>query len=69
MKNIYFFIDQKGANPVRDFIESLSEKEQAKIAAYAAELKIQGHNLRRPLADYLGNGLYELRPWNGVKNE
>ncbi len=62
MKNVYFFLDEKGGNPVREFIDSLPGKEQAKIAAYVSELKIQGHNLRRPLADYLGNGIYELRP-------
>ena len=64
MKGVYFFVDAKGNSPVRDFIEALSSKEQAKIAAYVSELKIQGHNLRRPLADYLGNGIYELRPKN-----
>ena len=62
MKHIYFFVNEKGDSPVREFIESLPDKEQAKIAAYVSELKIQGHNLRRPLADYLGNGIYELRP-------
>ena len=62
MKNVYFFVDEKGGNPVRQFIETLPDKEQAKIAAYVSELKIQGHNLRRPLTDYLGGGIYELRP-------
>ena len=62
MKHVYFFVDDKGHSPVRAFIENLPDKEQVKIAAYIAELKIQGHNLRRPLADYLGDGIYELRP-------
>lgn len=62
MKNIYFFVDEKGGNPVREFIENLPEKEQVKIAAYVSELRTQGHNLRRPLAGYLGDGVYELRP-------
>lgn len=62
MKNVCFFVDEKGDNPVRQFIETLPDKEQAKIAAYVSELRIQGHNLRRPLADYLGDGIYELRP-------
>ena len=57
-------MDEKGGNPVRRFIEALPDKEQAKIAAYISELRIQGHNLRRPLADYLGDGIYELRPRN-----
>lgn len=62
LKDIYWFIDERGNNPVRKFVESLSSKEQAKISAYVSELKNQGHNLRRPMADYLGNGIYELRP-------
>ena len=57
-------MDEKGGNPVRRFIEALSDKEQAKIAAYISELRTQGHNLRRPLAGYLGDGIYELRPRN-----
>ena len=30
--------------------------------AYIDELGKQGHNLRRPLADYVKDGIYELRP-------
>ena len=59
---IYYFVDERGDNPVRDFIESLPLKERAKIFAYIGELKKQGNNLRRPMADYLEDGIYELRP-------
>ncbi len=62
--NIYYFIDEKGNNPVKEFINNLSHKEQAKIFAYIEELKKQGYNLRRPLVGYLGDGVYELRPRN-----
>lgn len=62
LDGVYYFIDERGNNPVRAFIDSLSIKEQAKVFAYLDELKNQGHNLRRPMADYLGNGIYELRP-------
>lgn len=62
LSNIYYFIDERGDNPVREFLDSLSAKEQAKIFAYIVELKNRGHNLRRPMADYLGDGIYELRP-------
>jgi len=64
LKDIYYFIDERGYNPVKDFIDSLPVKERAKVFAYIIELKNQGHNLRRPMADYLGNGIYELRPQN-----
>ena len=60
--NIYYFVDQDGRNPVKKFIDSLYGKEQAKVYAYITELKNQGYNLRRPMADYLGDGIYELRP-------
>ncbi|MBM3253962.1 MAG: type II toxin-antitoxin system RelE/ParE family toxin [Candidatus Omnitrophica bacterium] len=62
LSNIYYFIDERGYNPVKEFIKSLSLKERAKIFAYIIELKNQGYNLHRPMADYLGNGIYELRP-------
>lgn len=62
LKNIYYYIDNRGNSPVKEFITALPLKQRAKVFAYIDELKEQGHNLRRPLADYLGNGIYELRP-------
>jgi len=62
LANIWFFVDERGRSPVREYLDSLTEKERAKAAAYIEELKLQGHNLRRPLADYIGHGIYELRP-------
>jgi phage-related protein len=55
-------VDEKGRIPAKEFLLSLTKKERAKISAYVMELKLQGHNLRRPMADYLGEGIYELRP-------
>lgn len=62
LKSIYYFIDERGSNPVRDFIKSLPFDERRKALSYIKELKEQGDNLRRPLAAYLGHGIYELRP-------
>ncbi len=62
LKGVYYFIDEDGCKPVKEFIDSLTEKEQAKVYAYIGELKKQGNNLRRPIADYLRDGIYELRP-------
>ncbi len=62
LQGVYHFIDEDGCLPVKEFIDFLTEKEQAKVYAYINELKNQGHNLRRPMADYLRNGIYELRP-------
>jgi len=60
--NIYYFVDERGRKPVEEFIRTLSIEERAKVFAYIIELKNQGHNLRRPIADYIGKGIYELRP-------
>jgi len=62
LSNIYYFIDENGDIPVKEFIHSLTMKEQVRIYAYIRELKREGNNLRRPLADYLTSGIYELRP-------
>ena len=62
LKGVYYFVDKDGAKPVKEFIDSLTQKEQAKVYAYIRELKRQGNNLHRPMADYLEDGIYELRP-------
>jgi len=62
LMSVCFFIDDRGKNTVKEFIDKLPLKEQAKIMAYLDELKQQGHHMRRPMADYLGEGIYELRP-------
>ena len=62
LKCVYFFIDENGRSPVEEFMADLTEKEDMKIRAYIKILKEYGHNLHRPIADYLGDGIYELRP-------
>lgn len=64
LSNIYYFIDGRGNSPIKEFIDNLPLTEQAKVFAYIVELLNQGHDLRRPIADYLGDGIYELRPKN-----
>lgn len=64
LKGVYYFIDKDGDSPVKEFMHSLTLKDQAKVYAYIRELKKQGNNLRRPMADYLGDGIYEFRPKN-----
>jgi phage-related protein len=57
-------LDERGNSPIEEFMYSLPLKEKEKILAYISELLKEGHNLRRPMADYLGHGIYELRPKN-----
>jgi phage-related protein len=59
---IGYFINDRGDSPVKEFIDDLPLEEQTKVFAYIEELRKQGHNLRRPLADYVRDGIYELRP-------
>lgn len=42
-------------------------KVQVKCLAYIAQLEAKGHELRRPSAEFLRDGIYELRPsYQGV---
>ena len=48
--------------PIRDWLKSLPEKVQRKCVLYLDQLEQEGHELRRPVADFLRDGIYELRP-------
>jgi phage-related protein len=58
---ISFYRNERGDEPVHEFIQGLSLKTHRKIAALFQLLEIEGPNLRRPYADYIGRKLYELR--------
>ena len=45
-----------------EWLNTLPVKAQAKCLAQVRLLRSQGHELRRPIADYLRDGIYELRP-------
>jgi hypothetical protein len=47
---------------VREWLKTLPNKAQRKCLTYIAQLEMQGHGLRRPIADFLRDGIYELRP-------
>ncbi|MFH1117117.1 MAG: type II toxin-antitoxin system RelE/ParE family toxin [Pseudomonadota bacterium] len=47
--------------PVLDWLDQLPIKVQDKCAARVNRLMELGHELRRPEADYLRDGIYELR--------
>ncbi len=46
---------------MRDWLDSIARKAQAKCLVKLGRLEEFGHELRRPEADYLRDGLYELR--------
>ena len=52
---------------VREWLKRLPNKVQKKCLTFIAQLEMQGHALRRPVADFLRDGIYELRPsYQGV---
>ena len=61
-KQVVYYVDSEGKSPVLSEIEMLVRKEKAKILGYVSLLEEKGEELRRPIADYLGGDLYELRP-------
>lgn len=62
MKQVVYYFDAKGKNPVWEFISGLSPDERDKCFEYIAYLEAMGEQVRRPVGDYLGGKLYELRP-------
>lgn len=61
-KRVVYYVDAKGRCPVVEGLSRLTEVEQKKILAYVSLLEERGEELRRPMADYVGDKLYELRP-------
>ena len=61
MTAIVLFRDDKGVAPFLEWFERLPEKAKVQCRARLGLLADQGHELRRPAADYLRDGIYELR--------
>lgn len=61
-----FYRTTRGDEPALDYIRAQVKEHRAKIG-FALECLVElGHMARRPLVDYLGNDLYELRvPFEG----
>lgn len=58
---VVFYQEDDGAVPVLEWLDSLQQKVQDKCTAQLHWLQEKGHQLRRPHAAYLKNGIYELR--------
>ena len=61
-KRVVYFVDTRGRSPVLEDLRKLTDEEQKKVLAYVSFLRERGEELRRPMADYVGDKLYELRP-------
>lgn len=58
---VVFYKGPEGNVPVLEWLDSLSTKMQDKCVVKIERLRELGHELRRPEADLLRNGIYELR--------
>lgn len=68
---VRFFCESNGTSPVLDWLAELRERDPPAFAACRARvvmLAAAGHELRRPYADYLRDGIYELRAKRGRVN-
>jgi phage-related protein len=68
---LVFFKDEDGKVPVRDWLLELQQRQRrafAKCVARIRRLAELGHELRRPEADLLRDGIYELRVRGGRVN-
>ena len=67
----YFYRDVEGGVPVLDWLRTLRERNQkafAKCVVRIRRLAELGHELRRPEADLLRDGIHELRARLGTVN-
>ena len=71
LTQVVFFQDADGHVPVREWLRDLQRsdaKAYAKCVVRVEQLAAQGHELRRPAADFLRDGIYELRAKKGHVN-
>ncbi|MCU1233111.1 MAG: hypothetical protein JWP63_1078 [Candidatus Solibacter sp.] len=62
------FREANGRIPLVDWLDFLPAKARAKCLNYMRLLATSGHELRRPAADFLRDGIYELRAsYGGVQ--
>jgi len=59
--DVVLYQENDGSVPLLDWLGKLVPKARAKCIARIIRLKQRGHELRRPEADYLRDGIYELR--------
>jgi phage-related protein len=58
---VIFYREEDGTVPVLEWLDALPRGAVAKLRVKLSRLHELGHELRRPEADYLRDGIYELR--------
>ena len=65
---VVFYREEDGSVPLLDWLDGLARKPREKCLARLGRLEELGHELRRPEADFLRDGIYELRAaYQGVQ--
>ena len=65
---VVFYKQEDGSVPILDWLDKQAPKVRDKCLARLARLEEMGHELRRPEADHLRDGIYELRAaYRGVQ--
>jgi phage-related protein len=65
---VVFFQEEDGSVPILEWLTDLPQRVRLKCLAKLARLEELGHELRRPEADLLRDGIYELRVRLGSVN-
>jgi len=68
---VVFYCETDGSVPVLEWLEQLRARDRrafAKCVVKTNRLSELGHQIRRPEADFLGHGVYELRARSGTIN-
>jgi len=68
---VHFYLSDDGTVPVLDWLRQLQQRDRrgyAKCLVRIQRLAEEGYALRRPEADYLRDGIYELRARQGHVN-
>src|SRR6266516_3323725 len=65
---VVFYKEDDGTVPILEWFDSLQERALDKCTVRIERLAALGHELRRPEADLLRDGIYELRIWLGHVN-
>lgn len=59
--SVILYLEADGSVPLTDWLDTIPRPARAKCAAALHRLELLGHELRRPEADYLRDGIHELR--------
>ena len=62
--DVIYYRERDGSVPVLDWLRELARRNRRAAEKCVAQINLLrdwGHELRRPLADYLRDGIYELR--------